>query len=82
VVQASLGKKQDPISKITRVKRVGGMAQAVQHLSSKFKVLSSNFSNTKKKKKSDVLTYSSSERMVPQMFSAYSLPRMVLTCVS
>jgi uncharacterized protein YoxC len=50
VVQASLGKKQDPISKITRVKRVGGMAQAVQHLSSKFKVLSSNFSNTKKKK--------------------------------
>jgi hypothetical protein len=29
MVQASLGKKQDPISKITRAKRAGGMAQGV-----------------------------------------------------
>jgi hypothetical protein len=31
MVQANLGKKQDPISKITRANRAGGMAKAVQY---------------------------------------------------
>jgi hypothetical protein len=30
-VQSGLGKKQDPISKITRAKRAGGMAQEVEN---------------------------------------------------
>jgi hypothetical protein len=44
VVQASLGKKKDPISKASRDqkrKRAGGMVQAVQHLPCKCEALSS-----------------------------------------
>jgi hypothetical protein len=37
VVQASLGKKEDVISTITRAKRAGGMNQVVEHLLSKYK---------------------------------------------
>jgi hypothetical protein len=37
MIPPRLGKKQGPISKITRAKRAGGMAQAVKHLPSKFK---------------------------------------------
>jgi hypothetical protein len=33
--QASLGKKQDPIPEEIRVKKAGGMAQAVEHLPNK-----------------------------------------------
>jgi hypothetical protein len=53
IVQAGLGERQDPMSKITRAKRVGGMAQSVQHLPSKCKALNSNSStaNAPKKKK-------------------------------
>jgi hypothetical protein len=54
VVQDSLGKKkksQDTIYKITRAKGADGMAQAVEHLTSKHKALSSNPSTAKKKKK-------------------------------
>jgi hypothetical protein len=36
VVQASLSKKQDPISKISRVKRDGGIVCMVEHLPSKY----------------------------------------------
>jgi hypothetical protein len=32
MIQASLGKKQDPISKITRAKKAGDVAQAVECL--------------------------------------------------
>jgi hypothetical protein len=32
VVQAGQDRKQDPISKITRAKRAGGVDQAVEHL--------------------------------------------------
>jgi hypothetical protein len=39
VVQAGLGKKQDPISKITRAKMAGGMVQTVEYLPSKHEVL-------------------------------------------
>jgi hypothetical protein len=49
VVQAGLGKKQDPTAKITRAKRTGGMVQAVKCLPSKHKAWSSNCSTTKKK---------------------------------
>jgi hypothetical protein len=35
MVQASMGKKQDPISKITREKGARDVAQVVEHLSSK-----------------------------------------------
>jgi hypothetical protein len=41
-VQAGLGKKLDPISKITRAKRDGCVAQVVECLPSKCKGLSSN----------------------------------------
>jgi hypothetical protein len=42
---------QDPISKITRAKWTGGVAQAVEGLLCKHEVLSSNHSSIKKKKK-------------------------------
>jgi hypothetical protein len=41
-VPGCLGKKQDPISKITRERRAGGMVQVVEHLP-----MSSNLSATK-----------------------------------
>jgi hypothetical protein len=47
--QDGTGKKQDSISKITRAKSAGGMAEVVEHLSSKCKTLSSNSSTTKNK---------------------------------
>jgi hypothetical protein len=40
-----------PISKITRAKRAGGMAQGLQHLSSKHQTLSSNPNNSQEKNK-------------------------------
>jgi hypothetical protein len=43
--------KETPISKITRAKRAGDMAQAVEHLVCEHKSLSSNPRPTKKKKK-------------------------------
>jgi hypothetical protein len=46
VVQASLGKKQDPIFKINIAKRAGGEAQAVELLFSKLEALSSNPTTT------------------------------------
>jgi hypothetical protein len=39
LVQVDLGTKQHPISKITRIKRAGGIAQAVELLLSKLKAL-------------------------------------------
>jgi hypothetical protein len=42
LVQADLGKKQDPISKITRAKMAGGMAQPIEHLLHRKEVQSSN----------------------------------------
>jgi hypothetical protein len=50
-VQASPGKKQDPISGITRAKRAKGVTWAVEHLPCKCKGLSSNTSPRKKKKR-------------------------------
>jgi hypothetical protein len=44
------GKKQDPIFKITRAKRAGGMAQTAKHLPSKQDILSSENSSLKNKK--------------------------------
>jgi predicted membrane channel-forming protein YqfA (hemolysin III family) len=41
LIQATLGKRQDPVSKITRVKRVWCMTQVVKHLLSKCKTLCS-----------------------------------------
>jgi hypothetical protein len=38
-IQAGLGERQDPISKITRAKRAGGMDLAVGHIPSKQKGL-------------------------------------------
>jgi hypothetical protein len=42
--------QETPISKITRAKWTGGMAQAIEHLLCKCEALSSNPSLTKKKK--------------------------------
>jgi hypothetical protein len=42
-VQAGLGKKRDPIPKIARTKRDGGMAQVIECLPSKHKALSAKF---------------------------------------
>jgi hypothetical protein len=44
------GKKQDPISKITRAKRAGAVAQVVECLPCNCEGLSSNLSDKKKKK--------------------------------
>jgi hypothetical protein len=50
MVQASLNRKQDPISKVTTAKRVGGMTQVIENLPSKNEALSSNLTTTGKKK--------------------------------
>jgi hypothetical protein len=50
VVQSGWSIKQDPSSKITRAKRAGGMAQAVECLITKGKVRSSNPSTGQPKK--------------------------------
>jgi hypothetical protein len=42
IIHAGLGKTQGSINKITRAKRAGGMAQAIECLPSKHKALSSN----------------------------------------
>jgi hypothetical protein len=47
----SLGRKQEFISKIIRVKREGGVFQAGENLSSKHEALNSNLSTVRKKKK-------------------------------
>jgi hypothetical protein len=51
LAQAALCIKQDPISKITNVKRAGGGASVVLHLSSKGEALSSTSSTVKKRGK-------------------------------
>jgi hypothetical protein len=51
VAQAGLSKKRDSISKITRAKRAGDVAQVVEHLPNKCKASSSNANNKDKKKK-------------------------------
>jgi hypothetical protein len=50
MVQASLGKNQDLILKMTQAKKVSGMAQVVQCLPCKGETLSSNPSMAEKKK--------------------------------
>jgi hypothetical protein len=47
-VQTGLGKKRDPISKITRARRVGGIIQVVEYLPTKYTALSSNSSTAEK----------------------------------
>jgi hypothetical protein len=48
--KAGPGQKQDPIWKITKVKRARGVAQVVEYLPSKFEALSSNPNTAKKTK--------------------------------
>jgi hypothetical protein len=48
VVQAVSDKSQDPTSKITKEKKVGGVAQAIEPLLSKCKPLNSNPSTANK----------------------------------
>jgi hypothetical protein len=45
-----LGKKWEPVSKTTRAKRAGGMAQLLEYLPNKHEALSSNIVLQKKKK--------------------------------
>jgi hypothetical protein len=47
MVQAKLSKKEDPMSKITRAKRAGGVTEEVEHLPSKQKAPSSSLSTAK-----------------------------------
>jgi hypothetical protein len=49
IVQVSLGKKRELISKITRAKWVGGVARVVQGLPSKCESLNSNPSTIEEK---------------------------------
>jgi hypothetical protein len=53
-VQVSLGKRWDSISKITRGKRAGGVAQAGEHLPSKHEAPSSNPNNPPKKYSTEI----------------------------
>jgi hypothetical protein len=55
MVKASLGKNQNPISKITKAKRAGGVAQAVECLY-QAQALSSN-PNTDPSKKNTVIHF-------------------------
>jgi hypothetical protein len=48
VIQASLGIKQDPVSKIASTKRTFGIGQVIAHLSHKHEALISTPSTTKK----------------------------------
>jgi hypothetical protein len=50
VAQASVGKKRDPISKISGAKRARGIAQAVLHLHQSIKSLVQTPAGTKKEK--------------------------------
>jgi hypothetical protein len=61
----SPGRKQDPLSKITRAKRPGGVAQAVKYLPCKHEVLRTNSSTTKKKKKAKKNLNSSPRQTCP-----------------
>jgi hypothetical protein len=71
MVQANLGKKQGTFSKITRVKRAGGVAQVVEYLPHKHKALSSKPSTVKAIKiirKTKKLYFASLEFIVPKLF--------------
>jgi hypothetical protein len=46
MVHGSLGRKQDPISKITIAQRVEAVAHTIEHLPHKYKALSSNPNTT------------------------------------
>jgi hypothetical protein len=48
MVQDALNQKGDPISKITRVKRAGGLAQVIEYLPIKCEALNSTPSTTSK----------------------------------
>jgi hypothetical protein len=50
-IQASPGRKGDPISKITRAQRAGSVAGVADHLLSKYEAQSSNPSTTNKRRK-------------------------------
>jgi hypothetical protein len=52
-VQVNQGIKQNPILKITNARKVSEVAQVVEHLPSKFKVLRSTPIALKKKKRKD-----------------------------
>jgi hypothetical protein len=49
MVQASPGIRQERVSKITKAKRVGGMAKVIEHLPSKWEALRSNPGTAKRK---------------------------------
>jgi hypothetical protein len=57
MVQSNLGAEQDPISKITRAKRPGGVAQVVAHLLSKHNDLSSKLNNAPPVQKKKILAF-------------------------
>jgi hypothetical protein len=60
VIQAGLGIKQHPMSKITKVKRAESVAQVVEHPPSKCKALSptlTQYRQKKKKKKVDTAMF-------------------------
>jgi hypothetical protein len=63
---ASLGKTQDPISKITGAKSTAGMAQAVELLPRKIKVLSLNPSTTHTKMFLCEMIFNSTEKLQKQ----------------
>jgi hypothetical protein len=58
-VQGQSGQKlRDPISKLTKVKRVGGVAQVVEHLPSKCAAQSSNPNTARGKKRKPTSNFS------------------------
>jgi hypothetical protein len=57
LVQAGLGIKQDPASKITKAKRAGSMAQAIEYLPIKCKALNSTPSTNKTNKNPQTMFY-------------------------
>jgi hypothetical protein len=75
VVQTGPGKKRDPISKITRAKRAGGVTQGIESLASKQKMLSRRriiyFSRQKRTHDPQVLTGASVTLTLPGIHLQY-----------
>jgi hypothetical protein len=67
-------RKTDPISKITRAKTAGDMAQAVEHLPSKCEALNSNIGTTKRNE-------GRKERLLPSHLTTRASGKFMDTCI-
>jgi hypothetical protein len=57
VIQAGMGENEEPVSKTAKGKGAGDVDQAVEHLPSRHKALSSNLCTAQGKKKDSILEH-------------------------